>query len=210
MCEANLEEDDAMHDEMVRHWRYATGERINLQTTQAFEQFEGRLADNLRKGMWRGISEAIANSTEHAYLEPRGTEGVRLGRKRWWMFSQERDNDLTVVVCDLGIGIPRSLPLKWEPGTLARIFDGVVGHGPDVRAIRAAMRVGASSTGKRHRGRGLPQIWHELRNLGAKGVIILSNCGMLVWDGESGQERAREFTDSIHGTVIAWQVPLSR
>ena len=208
ICDADLGEIEELDDDTVRHWRFATGERINHQTTKAFEKFEGRLADNLRKGMWKSISEALANSAQHAYLEPRHIGRKRLNHKRWWMFSQERDGMLTVVVCDLGIGIPRSLPLKWEPRTLSKIYDSIIGQGRDSRSIKAAMEVGASSTGKSHRGRGLPQIWHELRSVNAEGIVILSNKGLLAWDKQSNVEKAHEFNDSIYGTVISWRVPL--
>lgn len=208
LCGVQIDSDEGLKHEWVRHWRYATGQRINEQTTRAFEQFEGRLADELKKGIWRGISEAIGNSTEHAYDQPRGTEPRRLGHKRWWMFSQERDGYLNVVVCDLGIGIPRSLPLKWKPSTLSKIFAGIVGQGEDVRAIRAALRLGASSTGKDHRGRGLPQIWQELQATKDASIVILSNRGGLIWRGRDRIELPKEFSDSIHGTVISWAVPI--
>ncbi|WP_152608516.1 hypothetical protein [Croceibacterium mercuriale] len=208
ICGVALEVEDADKAENVRHWRFATGERINHQTTRAFEQFEGKLAGNLRKGMWKSISEALGNSALHAYVAPRGTGTKRMGHKRWWMFSQERDERLTVVVCDLGIGIPNSLPLKMEPSALSRLYDGIVGQGRDCRAIRGAIKLGASSTGEAHRGKGLPQIWHELRDLNADSVTILSNKGAVSWSRETNSERSFEYNESIFGTVISWVVPL--
>lgn len=202
------EDIDSSPDELVRHWRYATGVRINDQTERAFTDIQGRLAPNVQESIWVGVSEAIGNAALHAYLEPRGTDQKRLGTKRWWMLSQMRDGVLSITVADLGIGIPRSLPLKWPRSSLGKILDGIVGKGADERAIRAAMVVGATSTGEKHRGKGLPQIWHEIRGTKDAMITIYSNRGNLRWDGRKNVEESQEFADSIFGTVISWSVPV--
>lgn len=196
-------------DETVRHWRYATGERVNEQAERAFENIEGRLTPELAKGMWKSLSEAVVNSVEHAYLEPRGVNGPRMGHARWWMFSHEKDGRLSVAVCDLGIGIPRSLPHRWQSGLLTRAYDKFAGDGPDLRAIRAALVVGASSTHESHRGKGLPQIWNTLRSVPNASVTILSNHAQLAWNGEAKQEFSHEFSESLCGTIIMWSVDVT-
>ena len=190
----------------VRHWRYATGERVNEQTSKAFETIEGRLTPELAKGMWKSVSEAVVNSVEHAYVEARGVDGPRMGHSRWWMFSQEKDDKLTVAVCDLGIGIPRSLPLNWQASMLQKLRDTFSGEGSDSRSIRAALEVGATSTSASHRGKGLPQIWNTLRNVKGASISIMSNYGSLTWNGDDGEEFAHEHDTSIAGTLIIWTV----
>lgn len=204
LCDTKLGDDelDAAKDELVRHWRFATGTRINDQTERAFVEIQGRLAPALQDGMWVGISEAVGNAALHAYLGPRGTDRRRMGTKRWWMLSQIRDGLLSVTVADLGIGISRSLPLKWPRTALERIYDSLTGKGPDERAIRAAMRVGATRTGKSNRGKGLPQIWQELRDVPGAIISIYSNRGALHWNGRRNVESSSEFDESIFGTVI--------
>lgn len=210
LCDQKLSdtEVDQADDELVRHWRFATGIRINDQTKRAFVEIQGRLAPALQDGIWVGISEAIGNSALHAYVEPRGTDTGRLGTKRWWMLSQVKDGVLAVTVADLGIGIPRSLPLKWPQSTLKNLMDRIRGKGSDERAIKAALEVGASSTGESHRGNGLPQIWQKIRNEKNAKISIYSNRGALHWNGQSGGEGSNEFADSIFGTVISWSVPV--
>ena len=41
-------------------------------------------------GAWRGVSEAVANSVEHAYKLPRVDGFAGLPKTRWWMFTQLR------------------------------------------------------------------------------------------------------------------------
>lgn len=197
--------------ENVRHWRYATGERANESTSDAFAAVEGLISDRLRGGMWKGISEAVINSVQHAYAQPRGVPGPRMKHRRWWMFTQERDGKLTVVVCDLGIGIPRSLPLNWDEKLLARILSMFSDKGQDVAALKASLELGRTSTNKTHRGKGLPQIWDAVKGVEANqnsGIVIYSNKARVAWSSRNSEETSFEFDDSIFGTVISWTVPL--
>ena len=123
------------------------------------------------------------------------------------MFTQERDGHLTVAVCDLGIGIPRSLPLNWSQGVLAQIFAKLpIGGSPDVNAVRVALEVGQTRTGKAHRGKGLPEIWRAVRGNPEAGILIHSNRARLAWDGKANKEHEAEFADSISGTLVMWTV----
>ncbi|MEN7535977.1 ATP-binding protein [Aurantiacibacter flavus] len=173
----------------------------------AFDRIEGRIAPEAFKGMWRSFSEALVNSVQHAYIEPRGTAGSRMRSKRWWMLTQELEGELTVMVCDLGIGIPRSLPLKWEESVVAQLiskFDS--SKGPDVKAIRTALEISKTRTQEAHRGKGLPQIWQAVREVSGRGVSIFSNRARLTWNGATDKEHEFEYSDSIKGTIVAWSV----
>lgn len=193
--------------EQVRHWQFATGERVDDDTNRAFDAIEGRITPEARKGIWRGLSEALINSVQHAYAEPRGTIGPDIPSKRWWMFTQEREGKLTVAVCDLGIGIPRSLPLNWSQNLLAQLLAKLpLQGGPDVSALRVALQVGQSSTGEAHRGKGLPEIWQAVRSSPGSGILILSNKARLAWNADEDKEFEAEFEDSIFGTLVMWSV----
>ena len=200
---------ESSFDESVRHWRYATGLKMSDVAGRALDRFEGRITDKLQSGLWKGVSEALVNSVEHAYLAPREPGQTQVDETRWWMFSQERDGELTVVVCDLGIGIPRSLPIRWGMEQLQDLLTRFGIHKPDLAAVRGALVLGETRTGRDNRGRGLPQIWWELRELGASGILILSNKAYLLWDGRKEREISYEFDQSIGGTIIAWTIPIS-
>jgi hypothetical protein len=187
----------------VKHWHFASGERVDDDTNEAFEAIQVRLSPAARKGMWRGFSEALINSVQHAYAAPRGTKGPDLNIKRWWMFTQERNGELTVAVCDLGIGIPRSLPLNWNSTILTQIRSALgLSSGVDVDAVKTALRVGQTSTGEKHRGKGLPQIWQAIRGNPGAGILIHSNKARLAWNSKDNKEFDHEFPDSINGTVV--------
>jgi hypothetical protein len=124
------------------------------------------------------------------------------------MFSHVRDNRLTVAVCDLGIGIPRSLPIVWGESRIRTLLEAFGVLRPDLAAVRAALQIGATRTGQANRGKGLPQIWQEMKDHGAAFVGLLSNRALLTWDGSRQIERAAEFEENMFGTLIFWTVPL--
>lgn len=196
------------YDETVRHWRYATGTMMTEEPGKALEQFEGQLSDELRAGIWKGVSEAIINSIHHAYIEPRN-DGFRECREtRWWMFSHVSDGELTVAVCDLGIGIPRSLPLRWDMSKLQAILDRLGLGKPDLAAVKAALEIGATRTGQENRGRGLPQIWQDMKAHRHANILLLSNRALLRWSQKTHHEVGMEFEDNIYGTLVMWSVPI--
>ena len=210
LCGQDPPEQTDHFDESVRHWRYATGEKMNDAPGRALDRFEGRLSEALQSGMWKGVSEAIVNSVHHAYLEPRYDGFPGTDETRWWMFSEVRDGELTVAVCDLGIGIPRSLPLRWGATRIAALLSKFGLVRPEVAAVRAALEVGATRTEQENRGRGLPQIWEDMKSHTGSNIRILSNKALLSWNQKEAKETEEEFDDSIFGTMIIWSVPLSQ
>lgn len=199
---------DREYDETVRHWRYATGTRVDEQPGDVLELHEGRISPGLMKGMQVGLAEALLNSLHHAYKGDRNDGCAVYNERRWWMFTHERDGMLNVLVCDLGIGIPRSLPMEWDRSFLKRLRSLLVGMPPHVAAIRMALVLGESSTGDEHRGKGLPQIWNATAASNAGGVGILSGRAYVGLNSDTGKEVETQFSTDMLGTLIAWRVPV--
>ena len=197
---------DRDHHETVRHWRYATGTRVDEEPGDVLEAHEGRIASSLMTSVQVGLSEALLNSLHHAYRVARADGCARFKERRWWMFTNERNGTLSVIVCDLGIGIPRSLPLTWDRKLLKLLGNYMGGRSPDVAAIRMALILGESSTGDEHRGKGLPQVWNATRTSSAGGVGILS--GKAYVGSDSDGEYESTFSTSMLGTMVAWTVPV--
>lgn len=193
--------------ETVRHWRYATGTRIDEQPSDVLYQYEGRITSALLSDVNVGLSEAIINSLHHAYARPRD-DGCKLFReRRWWMFTREIDGELQVLVCDLGIGIPRSLPLNWERKLLAKASRFFTGEGADVAAIKTALILGETSTDQENRGKGLPQVWNATLQSPNGAVGIFSGRAYVSQSADTG-EKSGEYADQILGTLVSWRVPV--
>lgn len=195
-------------DQSVVHWRNATGLKAQGQDGwSVIESSEGELSEALKGSLYKGITEALTNAVHHAYQAKR-KDGTNIqGDKRWWMFSQQREGYLTIVFCDLGIGIPNSLPLKKNPN-LNAILAKFKRDKSDVQSIRVASELGKTRTLADNRGLGLSEILDAARNAEQGGCVIYSNRGQYGF-APDGRVIENQYSNSIYGTLIEWRVPLT-
>lgn len=194
----------------VRYWAVDKG--TDGQGAAARQRIESyaRFSRSEELSMFRGLSEAMLNCVQHAYLAPRGDD-LPHATTRWWMFSQLLDGQLTVAICDLGIGIAKSLESRSDDflrklRLLVRIGQG---EWNDATGIRAALNVGRSRTKKRYRGKGLRDVRRVVDDL-AGSLHILSNRGVVTKRRDGQDEECKLFPPelSILGTIVLWTVPL--
>lgn len=197
-------------DDVVYWWHTSCSGAVGEEYERVLGQFDSQLPQNLQRGLYVGIVEAMTNANQHAYELTRA-DGLNYEDldKRWWMFTQVRDEKLSVCFCDLGIGIPRSLPHK-RPSLWANIKAKFIGKPPDGEAIRAAVDDSRSRTGQAHRGKGLKQLVAAMDGSKEGTLMIYSNSGCYFWrkDGARTYEKKLDYHESILGTLIIWRVPL--
>ena len=151
------------------------------------------------------LGEAMTNTVHHAYLDIR-QDGLfyQPAGGNWWMFSQARDGMLSVVFCDLGVGIPNTLPLKKKS-----LFNKIVAlglSGSDAACIEQAVEDTRSRTNMSGRGHGLGNIVNVVCQHSKGNVTILSNRGC--YSLRDGKPARYDFKESIMGTLISWRIPL--
>lgn len=189
----------------VVHWRVARGHLVdNTICAPAIEAFEGELAAPLVDGLLGGLAEAMANAVHHAYDGTRN-DGLDYTEIRdWWMFSQKKDGYLSVVFCDLGVGIPETLPMKrpWLIKQIEKIGLPV----NDANCIKEAINDGRSQTGLPGRGRGLGNIIDVVEKVHGGIAIVSSNKGYYL--SKDGKASLANYRDNLMGTLIYWHVPL--
>jgi hypothetical protein len=192
----------------VVHWRNATGVRAQGEEGwSVIENAEGELSEALKGSLYKGITEALTNAVHHAHQANR-KDGTNIqGDKRWWMFSQQREGFLTIVFCDLGIGIPNSLPLK-RNSKLNALLAKLKGDKSDVQSIRIATELGETRTLEDNRGLGLSEILDAARKAEQGGCVIYSNRGQFGF-AYDGRVIENQYSQSIYGTLIEWRVPLT-
>lgn len=200
-------------DRDVFHWKYASGIDVSpLQADPILKAIKAQIPKNYRRVVV-GVEEAMDNSVHHAYIELRGDRlsgsGEEADARRWWLFAEVLDDWLHVNFCDLGIGIPRSLPKSWseEAGDIVTL--ALSNAKKDVRMIKRAFEVGRTRTELGHRGKGLKNIAMASQELGGL-LTIHSNAGCIRKDFRLGQVSSKSYTykRSIMGTVIQWSIPL--
>lgn len=161
------------------------------------------------------IGEAILNVIDHAYNAPERADFRKSLGTRWWLVAQTIDNQLFIAIYDKGVGIPKTIfgseKNKKTLQVLSRYFNIVKmrAAGADSAAIRTAMAYGRSRLNSNHSGHGTGL--SEVRDLVANNPIgqlsILSNRGLYEYTSK-GVETTREFRDSVHGTLIQWNISL--
>ncbi|MDO8712936.1 MAG: hypothetical protein Q7K13_00425 [Polynucleobacter sp.] len=192
-------------DDDVVNWRVAHGAQVDGEKyDDVLAQYDGDIAQALQKKLFTGITEAMTNVANHAYDLNR-IDGLNINdeSKEWWMFSQEKDGFLSVSFCDLGAGIPRTLPVK-HPSLWKQI--SMLGKSNDADAIDHAVRKSVSRTNDVGRGNGLGQIVQVVQAQNQSEVVIYSNKG--TFTKINGSKRLFRHSDSILGTLIYWKVPL--
>lgn len=177
---------------------------------------DGHLSKHALKRLYRGAIEAISNCVEHAYPSVR-PDGLNIVDKRWWMFVGISMDRLTVCVCDLGVGIPATVPKKhaWEliQATMERL--NVKGT-RDSEWIRVSTEISRSRTDLKHRGKGGKDIRELLEYYSGAKLSIFSNKGCFRdWNRQKAGSKKPvkigmldEQKKSIQGTIIEWTVPL--
>lgn len=203
--------------EDVIHWRIAEGgsyldqEKLLEPIFADIEKVTGLAVHPV----YQGIIESIGNCVEHAYKSHPDVTWRMPENPNWWVFQQVKDEELNVVVCDLGIGVSKALPLKLknEQGLLKKLMHLVRRtKGLDSRALLAAMEYGRSSTRQVKRGRGMRNAHAVIDDHGEGTFYAMSNQGYYVYRKTSmataGQCKTIRFRHSINGTILGWRLPL--
>ena len=189
----------------VRYWHFIRGTTGDTSPFKAlFSAYSSGLKERIRDGLYESLSEAITNTIQHAY-ERSNASTTSDPEKRWWMFAQQKDGRLTLVVCDLGIGIPVSLRQKIQDH-----FRYALGRKRrHTQFIEIAIQSKRSRTNWPHRGKGLPDMFEFVKNSGIGAFIIYSLDGSFIYDAALKNEVGRDFSIGIPGTLIQWEVPLA-
>jgi hypothetical protein len=191
-------------DDDVVNWRFAHGHKVEGERYEdVLAEYDGDITPELQETLFKGITEAMTNVLNHAYLIPRKDGTSITNSKEWWMFSQARDGDITVAFLDLGAGIPGTLPTT-RPKLWRKFLQ--FGKQHDSRAIQYAVKDSISRTNQSHRGKGLGQIARVIDEIPRGEMAILSNSGALSRIGSV--TRRKDYSDSIMGTLTFWKIPL--
>lgn len=200
-------------DNDVICWRHSSGTGARGEEYErVLGALDEKISSRVQTGLYDGIVEAMTNANHHAYEMLRLDDlDHRDSKKEWWMFSQVKDDHLSVSFCDLGIGIPRSLPLKkkWVWARLIQVFGG---KPPDGSAIKAAVEESRSRTGLQHRGKGLRQLVAAIDRANEGHLLIYSNAGCYSCRKSDKDRHEKDFNykGSILGTLICWTLPLDQ
>jgi len=192
------------------NWRVAQGANVDGPKMGELIEEIGRLSSETASRLFRSVTEAVTNVTHHSDLAKR-LDGLELEpTKEWWMFCRPEKHSLYVAVCDLGIGIPRSLP-RTHPEIWADVLYRMFGDRrmTDGRMIKAALRMRRTRTEEEHRGMGFSDITRVLEEVDGSRLRVYSNRGSLQYSNPSLMPaiHIHNFKYSILGTILVWSFP---
>jgi anti-anti-sigma regulatory factor len=203
-----IKDDIEITSDDVKHWKYITGEGTEGSIAgELIEQFSHQVGDTISEEIYGAYIDAIDNVAGHAYVEKRCIND-KFSEQRWWVFAEIKNGRFITAACDLGMGIPRSLPAQgmWE-FALEQI-DKAKLKKKDAHIIKAAFELTRTSTGEKKHGKGLQKMRNIVRIIGEGHISIYSNSGLykysILADGTIHEEL--HTTKNIMGTIVEWNV----
>lgn len=196
--------------EKVKDWTFQKGTDVNLDGIERLnDRLQGDLGEELTFGLLSGIKEAVTNAVHHAYIGERG-DGVDEEHRGWWLFTQHKDGQIDISICDLGVGIKRSLPRTgtWSQQLVDYALDAVASKTKEAKYIAAALELGRTRTGESNRGKGLHEMLQLVKDAKAGSLYIYSNTGVYACNA-SGKVHIEDAPESILGTLVQWSFKVS-
>lgn len=178
-------------DPYVHH--ATTAQMLNRRATSGFSKEQLTLLES-------GISEAMLNVSHHAYDAPEYNELTSaLGGKRWWQCAwfDPDINTVVFIICDLGMGIPRSY-LGTDPSQPFM----------ETGLLVEAWTLGATCTGLSWRGNGSEDIKSPV-GVGcteSETLLILSGHARYLKTSNDEKPKCTYTNDAIPGTLVQWSL----
>ena len=139
--------------------------------------------------------ELMNNVKQHAFGSESSTESAFCN---WYTYAEDIGNELRFVFLDTGKGIPETI----RKNLLEKL--SIVGS--DSRFIASALE-GAfrTDTGDKHRGKGLPEIYDNVKKHAIDSLCIFSGNGLCIVDSY-GRITEYNLQHAFNGTMYVWTI----
>lgn len=151
------------------------------------------------------ISEAVSNVINHAYEKNQR-------HLTWKVALKLNDDNISIVITDLGKTIPATVPDKIDDHAINRLsnifdFSNFLGM-DDAQLIDIASEFRRTSTKEKHRGKGFGNMLEVCKTVKNSQLIVYSRKG--IWKSKgSSIKKMLNYKDQIDGTIIFWKLPLN-
>lgn len=195
------------HDS-VEKWYSFSGENTDL--GDEYDEIEGVLKEKFGEDsetfdvINTAIGEAIINVVNHAYTADDQY-------KKWYLFLSITPEKCNVVISDLGLSIPTSIPTKITDNVLNRVFNlKSWGNLKDSEKIEIATQYQRTSTELSYRGKGFQDMKAVCDQIDGAEMAVHSKNGYWAKRTQNGSERFKKqnYQSCINGTIIFWLLPL--
>ncbi len=196
----------------VKCWEVARGEKVvGSQVGELLTNITEKLGHDY-SSLYRPMIEAMSNSVEHAYRDDLVDVKSKHIKNKWWCFAAIVENRLVFLICDLGVGIPKTLPFTQTNNIIKKLVE-FMGRplNSDVDYIKAALQVKKTRTDLSHRGKGGADLQSVIESTPNSRLCIMSNRGCYHYNNRDGKFLPEIMFDnklSIGGTIVQWSVDL--
>ena len=167
--------------------------------------YEGKISVSDGQKLYAALTESISNVGLHAYSnEEQFSEFIADIGKRWWILAHKVEEQLNLMVYDMGEGIPVTLVKKDFFTFIAQMFNPKT----DSDKIYAAVQYGETRMNSQKHGKGLPDMKRYVVDNPEGQLHIFSGMGRYSYKAENNAEEQFDLPYSIGGTLIQWNVSL--
>ncbi|HAT4911986.1 TPA: hypothetical protein I9742_001544 [Serratia marcescens] len=167
--------------------------------------YGGKISPEEAQKLYAAVTESISNVGLHAYSsESQFEEFIELIGKRWWVLARQIEDQLFLVIYDMGEGIPSTLVKRDFFTFLYQIFQPET----DADKIFAAVQYGETRMKSDKHGKGLHDIKTFVVDNPMGELHIFSGMGKYSFKSATGEESKTNLEYSVGGTLIQWNISL--
>lgn len=191
--------------ELIERWYTFSGEKTEF--GEGYDEIEDVLREKFGDtetfdALNTAIGEAVNNVVEHAYE-------TNAKYKKWKIFLTINKEHCYVVISDLGLTIPHTVPTKVSEDILMRLTSIATWKGiNDGQRIRLASSYRKSITELSHRGKGFSDMKAVCDQISNAKMIVHSRNGRWV-NIPHEKDQISTFSEEVNGTIITWILPLN-
>ena len=148
----------------------------------------------LKNSLYTMIHELMENTVSHAYLDKQ-----KFVHKDWLLFAEKRENIISFIFLDTGLGIPKTV-IKKEIDKLLTTISKSSESNILFSTLKGEYR---TRTKEINRGKGLPYIYNLFANNHIENLRIISNKACFNLNDNKDVER------HLQGTFFYWEINLN-
>lgn len=191
--------DEYKFSQETENFKIRSGNKIIITEIKNIVDFSIKsLSDNsnflLKNSLYTMIHELMENTVSHAYLDKQ-----KFVHKDWLLFAEKRENIISFIFLDTGLGIPKTV-IKKEIDILLTTLNKSSESNILVSTLKGEYR---TRTKEINRGKGIPYIYNLFINNYIKNLRIISNKACFNLNNNEDVER------HLQGTFFYWEIDLN-
>ncbi|OKP25305.1 hypothetical protein [Serratia liquefaciens] len=165
--------------------------------------YGGNISPQEAQNLYAAVTESISNVGLHAYSsEEQFKDFLGIAGKRWWIFTRLIEDQMFILIYDMGEGIPLTLVKRDIFSVIFQMFRPET----DADKIHAAVQYGETRMKSDKHGKGLPDIRRFVLDNPLGELHIFSGMGRYSYYSSSKKEEKLDYKFSVGGTLIQWNI----